>query len=143
MNPELVAAKLSGVAETIKDSKGPLELFGLFLRDDSRGLWDVIVAAPWLKADERESFESIVSQLRAVMTDEELTGVSQIVILDHGGTVLESFLERFGGHSGLVDVHFVLRSGAIIQQAYIILAHPIADEGRRQKTKKPRQPKRS
>ena len=34
MNPEMVAENLSGVAKTIEASKGPIELLGLFLREN-------------------------------------------------------------------------------------------------------------
>ena len=56
------------------------------------------------------------------MTNEELAGFSQIVILDHGSAVLGSFLERFGNQVGLSDVNFVMRGDTIIKRAYIVLA---------------------
>src|SRR5258708_613544 len=115
MNLDVVATKLISLANQIEDDKGPLELFGLFLRDDSPDLWDVVIAAPWLKADELASFEYVASRLREALAEEELVGLSRIVILEHGGAVLTAFLEQFNS-SGLADVHFIAEGGAIIRR---------------------------
>jgi hypothetical protein len=138
MNIDAVAKRLTDVANRIKTAKGPLELFGLFLRDDSTNLWDIVISAPWLKADSRTSFEYVASQLRSVMTDKELSGLSRIVILDHGGAVLRSFLEEFGGHVGEADVHFTLEGDTIIRRAYIILANSVTSQSQKKNPKKPR-----
>jgi hypothetical protein len=130
MNLEQIAKNLTSMAKEVKADKGPLELLGLFLRDDSPDLWDLVVAAPWLKVDERASFVYVADQLRSFLTPEELANLSRIVILEHGGAVLASFLKRFTNHAGLADIHFVADGGAIIRRAYIILAHPLGS-GRR------------
>jgi hypothetical protein len=135
VNVELVAQKLASMGKKIEADKGLLELLGLFLRDESPDRWDIVIAGPGLKADRRASFEYVAGQLRKVMTDEELTGLSRIVILDHGGAVLQSFLEQFSNRSGLADVHFVAEGGAVIRKAYIILARP--GVARRRRPKKP------
>jgi len=141
MNLDSVVIKLTGMAKKIEASKGRLELLGLFLRDDSPDLWDIVIAAPWLKADERVSFEYVANELREALADEELAGLSRIVILEHGGAVLQSFLESFSSHAGVADVHFVTEGGAIIRKAYIIVACPVADAAARRKTKKRRRGK--
>ena len=136
MNLDTVVKKLASLAKKIERAKGPLELFGLFLRDDSPDLWDLVVAAPWLKADERASFEFIADELRNSLPNEELTGLSRIVILEHDGAVLKSFLERFSDHTGLADMHFVTEGGAIIRTAYIIVARPLREGARRRQSSK-------
>jgi hypothetical protein len=125
MNIATLARNLEGFVK-VSSKKGPLELLGLFLREESSELWDLVVAAPWLKANERSSFEYIANQLRKLLNDKELAGLSRIVILEHGGAVLHSFLEQFANHIGLVDVQFV-SDGAVIRQAYIIFAGPVSD----------------
>lgn len=141
MNLDMTAEKLSVMTKKIEADKGPLELLGLFLRDDSLGLWDVVIGAPWLKADERASFVYVADQLRAHLAREELAGLSRIVILDHGGAVLESFLNQFGGRTGLADVHFVAEGGAVIRRAYVILARPVGAGARPRRTTRPRRGK--
>ncbi|HTU21417.1 MAG TPA: hypothetical protein VMG10_25495 [Gemmataceae bacterium] len=141
MNLDSVGKKLTGMAKKITAAKGRLELLGLFLREDSPDLWDLVIAAPWLKADERASFEYVASELREALANEELAGLSRIVILEHGGAALQSFLESFRSHAGLADVHFVTEGGAIIRKAYIITAYPVVDAAARRKTKKRRRGK--
>ena len=141
MNLEVVVEKLKTMAENIQAEKGPLELFGLFLRDDSPDLWDVVVAAPWLEADERESFVYIADLLRSHLSDEERFWFSRIVILDHGGAVLDSFLKEFGKRIGLAEVHYVAAGGAVIRRAYIIVAQSLAKEASRRTAKKSPRPK--
>lgn len=141
MNLDIVVKKLTDLAKKIKGTKGPLELFGLFLRDDSPDLWDIVVAAPWLKADERASFEYMAGELRDSLSSGELSGLSRIVILEHDGAVLKSFLERFSGQTGLADVHFVTEGGAIIRTSYIIVARLLREGVRRQSAKKTRRKK--
>ena len=138
MNIERVAEKLSGVAKKIEASKGPLELLGLFLREDSLDLWDVVIAAPWLSADKLALFEYVGGQLRRTLTDEEMIGLSRIVILEHGEAVLKSILAEFGNRSGLSDVNFELEGGAVIRRVYIIAARPAANGAHRGNSKKPR-----
>ena len=109
MNLEVVATKLTALAGTVEADKGPLELLGLFLREDSPDLWDLVISAPWLVADERAAFEYVANKLRGELSGEELAGLSRIVILEHGGAVLSSFLMQYEGHTGLADVHYVAR----------------------------------
>jgi hypothetical protein len=138
MNLERVAEKLAAMAKKIDAEKGPLELLGLFLRENARGLWDLVVAAPWLREDKRASYKYIDDQMQEALTEEDLLGISHIVILDHGSTVLKSFLDRFGNLTGPADVLFETEGGAVIEQEYLILARPLAEQPRRQKPKKAR-----
>jgi hypothetical protein len=138
MNLEKVAEKLTGVAEKIQAHKGPLELFGLFHREGPLDLWDIVIAAKWLKAGIGASFAYVADHLREALTEEEMTEISRIVILEHDGTVLQSFRENFGNRTGLADIHFVTEGGAIIRQVYIIVNRPVASKGRPKNPKKPR-----
>jgi hypothetical protein len=136
MNLSGVAKKLAVLSNSIKAADGPLEFLGLLLRDDSPDLWDVVIAAPWLKADERESFEYVANKLRQALTGEELSSISRIVILDHDGVVLRSFVDSFKGTTGLVDLHYVADGGAVIRRAYVILAGQSGKKSRHRTPKK-------
>jgi hypothetical protein len=141
MNLDEFAQKLARIAEQMKAEKGAIELFGLFQRENSLDdLWDLVISAPWLKSGGREPYEYVVGHLRPKLAHEELASLSRIVILDHGGTVSQQFLDRFQDRSGLMDVHLVTEGGAVIRRAYIILAQSIASQNG-QKTKKSRRKK--
>jgi hypothetical protein len=135
MNLDVVAEKLKVMAAKIETDRGPLDLLGLFLREHPLGLWDLVIAGARLKSVGLESYKYVAGQVREALTDEEMMGLSRIVILDHGEEVLDAFLERFTNQRGLADVHFETPGGAIIRRAYVILARP-AVGGRRQKAKK-------
>jgi hypothetical protein len=124
MNLETIAEKLRGLAS---DARGALEFLALFLREDSLGLWDVVVAAPWLKTGEAKSFEYVAERLRKLLTKNEIAGVSRIVILEHGGAVLSSYLDQFANQFGFADIHFVTED--VIRRAYIIVACPPSSSG--------------
>jgi hypothetical protein len=141
MNLEEVVKKLAGVAKELKADGGPLDLFGLFLREDSPELWDVVVAAPWLKPDERSSFERVARRLREALTNDELAGLSRVVILEHGGAVLRTFLNWFADRVGLVDIYFVADGGAVIRKAYVI--HALPPESARRRVAKTRRRKKA
>jgi hypothetical protein len=134
MNIKAIATKLNRLGSNIEKSKGALELLGLFLREESQELWDLVVAAPWLKASERTSFEYIANQLKKILNNKELFGLSRIVILEHGGVVLNSFITRFKDHKGLADVHYIAEGGIIIRRAYIITARSVSDHPKKKKS---------
>ena len=70
MNIDLVAKKLVDVVDVIRAEKGPLELFGLFLRENSPDdLWDVVVAAHGLKVGDRDSYQFVGDRLREILIE--------------------------------------------------------------------------
>src|SRR5438105_3314641 len=72
MNPDAVARKLADMAKKIEADKGPLDLLGLFLTDNTLGLWDVVIAAPWLEAHVRPSFEYVAKHLQSTLVEDEM-----------------------------------------------------------------------
>ncbi len=125
MNLDVVAKKLTGLAAEIEAEKGPLDLFALFLRDNSYGLWDFVIAASWLDHSPLSSYDYVANHLRKVLTHKEMTGLFRIVILEHGSDVLRSILEYFVNHPGLDNhVHYEIVSGAIIERSYVMVARP-------------------
>ncbi len=43
-------AALDKAMDDIAKRKGEFWLFGLFMRADASGIWDLVVAAPWLES---------------------------------------------------------------------------------------------
>ncbi len=41
--------QLEKVASTIEATRGPFTLFGLFMREDAPGRWELVASAPWLE----------------------------------------------------------------------------------------------
>ena len=49
----------------ISAKKGDFTLFGVFKRESGLGKWDLVVAAPWLKANEFKGLSCLVRLLTA------------------------------------------------------------------------------
>ena len=130
--------KIRDVELAISTQKGEFELFGIFLRDDSAGRWDLIVSAPWLRPHDRESLEVVASGLQGALSPNELLGISRIVILEKGNTLLESILSMFDFEHGFMKVERLAYSGVTIREACIITAkRRLARKGRRSRNNSP------
>jgi hypothetical protein len=70
----------------IASEKGEFSLFALFLREDADDTWDLLASAPWLEANNRESLDYLVNQLRSRLDTQELLSLSRIVLLEKGGS---------------------------------------------------------
>ena len=137
MNLEVVAPKLDTLGRKIQAEKGPLELLGLFLREGSPDLWDLVISAARLEADKRAAFEYVEHLLKEELAGEDLASLSRIVILRHAGDMPDSFLAQFANRTGLIDGQFVTEGGAIIRRAYIIVAQIGSHRPGQRTTKKP------
>jgi hypothetical protein len=73
--------KLAAVEHRISTLKGPFDLFGIFLRDDAPGVWDLVVAAPWLKDSNMKSLDFLAGELQRTLRVEDLMKLSGIQII--------------------------------------------------------------
>jgi hypothetical protein len=89
---DLAATKFRPMEVEVAAEKGDFELFALFLREDSPGKWDLIVAAPWIVADKREALFYLSRQVKQKLGPTELPILSRIVILEKGDRILEDLL---------------------------------------------------
>ncbi len=76
-----IIEKLSALERALREDKGALSLFGLFRRQGSLGLWDLLVSAHWLGEDQPENRAHIFRRLREWLSDEEMLQLSRVVIL--------------------------------------------------------------
>ena len=100
--------------------KGPFDLFALFLRHDTLAVWEVVVSAPWLSADETGGLRYLTKKLQEKLTPEELLSIAGVVILDEHNPVVKSVRSAVAVEHGgceLVDCAF---NGMPIRRAYVI-----------------------
>jgi hypothetical protein len=133
VNPSLLD-KLDRLKLALSRDKGAFDLFGVFLREDSPEKWDLVVAAPWLTPDERESFKTIADGLQSTLTREEVLQFSRIVILEKGNPFLESVIARVSVEHGLSELDQTELSGVSIRRAYILTARRRLARKRRRNT---------
>ena len=112
--------KLASLEHDLASEKGEFSLFALFLREDADDKWDLLVSAPWLEANKRESLDYLVNQLRSRLDTQELLSLSRIVVLEKGNPVLEAIHKRIKVRHGMVEVRDSISFGVPIKHAYII-----------------------
>jgi hypothetical protein len=112
--------KLVTLEGEITIEKGPLNFFGLFLREEAPNKWDVVVSAPWLEENQEEGLAYVANQLQSHLDLQELLSLSRIVVIDHDNPGLESIQKTITVEHGVVE--FVDRTffGLEIKHAYII-----------------------
>lgn len=115
------------MVDGIEAERGPFDLFGLFQRDTPLGLWDVVVAAPWVKGPTLPILNYLSERLNAVLTDSEIIQLSAIIPLERRGDTLRSILglAREAGTDNLRLENVVL-NGMLIERGYILRARPAA-----------------
>lgn len=74
--------KFEAVHSALAAERGPFALFALFLREDAPDVWDLVVAADWLKSSRREDLNFMADKLAALLTPEEMLSISRIYILE-------------------------------------------------------------
>jgi hypothetical protein len=93
---ENIVRKLKGYEKTMAEKKGPFDLFGLFLRDDAPGKWDLLVAAEWIEENKEGSLKYIVDMVQKGLSKEELMKLSRVVVVDEGNLGLDGLYRAVG-----------------------------------------------
>ena len=97
------AEKLLSVEKTIAAEKGPFLLFALWLREGAPDVWDLVVCAPWMAADEGQALRYILAQLNTVASPQELSRLSRVAIIDTNSPGLASIQSSIEVEHGLVS----------------------------------------
>ncbi len=114
------AEKLRKVEKDISESKGPFELFALFLREDSPNKWDLLISADWARANKKAALDAIIEKIRKVLTEQELLMLSRIIILDKDDAALKAIHQTMRVEYGLGEISDSNFFGLTIKHAYII-----------------------
>lgn len=100
-------------------NRGPFELFGIFVKDEDIGKWDLLVAADWIEADKKKSLRYIIEMLVKGLSKEELKRISRVVLVKEGDQVYE-VLSRAIGRARNTEIYNTVFYGWNIKYAYII-----------------------
>ena len=111
--------KLRRLEKAISEEKGPFDLFALFLRHESLMVWDVIVSAPWLVADEAAGLDYLAGKLQKNLTPQELVNISRIVILDEDNPIVKSVQDSVAVEHEKCEMPARFFNGMYIRHAYI------------------------
>jgi hypothetical protein len=114
------AIKLQSVEKTLSDSKGPFELFALFLREDAPNKWDLLISSDWARNDKKAALNAIISEIQKNLTRQEQLMLSRLIILkkdDKAINALHSVMHVEHGMAEISDSNF---NGLAIKHAYLI-----------------------
>ena len=89
--------KLQKLMKRVEARKGPFTLFAVFMREDSPGLWDLVIAAPWMdEAGDLETLREFVNEMSDTFSREEVMSVSRVVPLNRDDAALRDILREVG-----------------------------------------------
>jgi hypothetical protein len=113
--------KLQKFMKKIEARKGPFTLFGVFMREESPGLWDLVVAAPWLETGKREAFRELVEEMQDTFGDEVLL-FSRVVTLNQNDPSLHEILSQVGSTKKPLEKQGHGLFGLPVEHAWILRA---------------------
>ncbi len=112
--------KWSTIQEQTVAEQGEFYLFGLFRRENGIGLWDFVVAAPWIGADRKTALDYLSKKLSKTLSRDELLSISRIVILEPNNPALKQLRSRARREGkSIVELHNVTLFGLEMEHAYV------------------------
>jgi hypothetical protein len=120
--------KLTKVVRELEAEKGGFELFGLFLREDSFGFWDIVLSASWIDADRFAAMKHIAKKIADALTAKEMLQFSRMVPMSTTDTAVREFgASLVGANLPKVIQNFDL-AGARILVAHVLAVQPKGSE---------------
>lgn len=119
-------------ARRLADAKGPLRLFALVLRSETRdlvsttdpgrtsGKWDLLIAADWLPENDTKELQWVVQQIRAFSSPKVMQDLSRVVVLPPRHPIVEALAEQTKSADKVVRVPDPDVFGFNVEQAYVI-----------------------
>ena len=86
--------QLERVASAIEATRCPFTLFGLFMREDSPGRWELVAAAPWLEEGKLMALGKFVEALSNELGEETLRDFSRVVTLKKDDSALRAIIKE-------------------------------------------------
>jgi hypothetical protein len=118
----IATSKLRKAMREIAAKKGEFSLFGIFLRSNSPGTWDLVVSAPWLEKGKLKTLREFTELLSESMGEQALRKLAPIVILNEGDPAVKAVISAFSVDDGEVRVSRSNLFGLEIEDAIILRA---------------------
>src|ERR1041385_2376452 len=106
----------------ISSKKGPFTLFGLFMRSDAPGTWDLVVSAPWLEEGKLRALSQFVELLTDSIGEQAFRDFSRVQTVGEENPALRKILTAFSVDDGEVRVSKSHLFGLEIEDAIILRA---------------------
>ena len=118
--------KLRKAMQDIAVKKGDFALFGLFMRAEAPGTWDLVVSAPWLEQGNLKALEEFTELLSKEIGEQSLRDFSRIVTLKPSDPAVAAVVSAFAVDNGELRVQRSNLFGLDIEDAIIMRAKKAA-----------------
>ena len=106
----------------IAEKRGDFTLFGLFMRADAPGTWDLVVAAPWLEEGKLKALSDLVHLLTESIGEQAFRDFSRVQTVGEHNPALKKILAAFSVEDGELRVKRSNLFGLEIDDAIILRA---------------------
>ena len=119
----MISTKIRGDAAS---EKGDFALFGLFMRAEAPGTWDLVVSAPWLEQGNLKALEEFTELLSKEIGEQSLRHFSRIVTLKPSDPAVAAVVSAFAIDNGELRVQRSNLFGLDMEDAIIMRAKKAA-----------------
>jgi hypothetical protein len=112
--------KFTEIEKDISAEKGDFILFGVFLREDSPDVWDVVIAASWFGEDKTKDMKYIVSKIHKKLTYKERAKLSRVVLMDKRDNFVQNITAVIGARHTQTEFVGCVFNNVLIKHGYII-----------------------
>ncbi len=114
--------KIHKIEEEWSLRKGPFILFTVIIRENApAGRWEIVLSAPWI-TNEKSFLDEFIPALRQSLSEDNLKGLSRIVVLDPDEPFIQNFLQWFKPGEFVTELQDAVVNGIPIKRAYLIAA---------------------
>lgn len=122
-----IIEKFISIEKELADEKGSFVLFALFEREDALDKQDVVISAPWLGENKKETLRFIIDKINSKLTSEELIQLSRVVLLEPTNNLVKDVNSVINIERGNVELVDYVFNGIPIKHARIITSKHPAD----------------
>jgi len=112
--------KLKKIEKETSAEKGNYDLFALFLREESPGKWDILVAAGWINGNNEEALKYLALKFQHSFTQNEFLKISRIVIIEENNPELPAIQQDINIEHGISEIKDATFFGLDIKHAIFI-----------------------
>ncbi|MCP4350166.1 MAG: hypothetical protein GY795_32215 [Desulfobacterales bacterium] len=115
--------KFLSIEKEIADEKGGFILFGLFQREESVNIWDVVASSNWIGNDTKEPLKYIADKIQSRLTSDEMLDLSRIVLLEPSNRFVVDVNNEFCTEHRIITSVEDVFNGIPMKKAYIITSN--------------------
>jgi len=117
---EEIIKHLIEVEKKIAKEKGDFKLFGLFLKEDAEGKWDLVVSASWAQENGRKSLAYIIREIQGKLKKEDLLKFSSVQVLEPEHPFVKVVNRAISTKHSSIELKHCYFNNILIKHSFII-----------------------